>query len=151
MLVKEYRLKYIPTVSPDVSLSLIVIVTIPLHFIYVLMCVCVCPWFKLLPVLSCVCLFPSNEGHIQYMSTVIKDNRKQFRKKYGVQFLLDTIRLYYGWDPISQSSYPYVQKSHFFPPNHHCHLLCALGRTAIKRATWARTTSVPSGRLSAAS
>ncbi|KAA8579540.1 hypothetical protein FQN60_006633 [Etheostoma spectabile] len=35
-------------------------------------------------------------GHIQYMSTVIKDNRKQFRKKYGVQFLLDTIRLYYG-------------------------------------------------------
>lgn len=30
------------------------------------------------------------------MSTVIKDNRKQFRKKYGVQFLLDTIRLYYG-------------------------------------------------------
>ncbi|XP_010766061.1 neurobeachin-like protein 1, partial [Notothenia coriiceps] len=30
------------------------------------------------------------------MSTVIKDNRKLFRKKYGVQFLLDTIRLYYG-------------------------------------------------------
>ncbi|KAJ4920566.1 hypothetical protein JOQ06_022127 [Pogonophryne albipinna] len=35
-------------------------------------------------------------GHIQYMSTVIKDNRKLFRKKYGVQFLLDAIRLYYG-------------------------------------------------------
>uniref|UniRef100_A0AAY4EYE6 Neurobeachin-like protein 2 n=1 Tax=Denticeps clupeoides TaxID=299321 RepID=A0AAY4EYE6_9TELE len=35
-------------------------------------------------------------GHIQYMSTVIKDSRKQFRKKYGVQFLLDTIRLHYG-------------------------------------------------------
>uniref|UniRef100_A0A8C2BB23 Neurobeachin-like protein 2 n=1 Tax=Cyprinus carpio TaxID=7962 RepID=A0A8C2BB23_CYPCA len=34
--------------------------------------------------------------HIQYMSTVIKDSRKQFRKKYGVQFLLDTVRLYYG-------------------------------------------------------
>ncbi|GAA6072594.1 neurobeachin-like protein 1 isoform X1, partial [Tachysurus ichikawai] len=30
------------------------------------------------------------------MSTVVKDNRKQFRKKYGVQFLLDTIRLYYS-------------------------------------------------------
>uniref|UniRef100_A0A7N6A220 Neurobeachin-like protein 2 n=1 Tax=Anabas testudineus TaxID=64144 RepID=A0A7N6A220_ANATE len=40
--------------------------------------------------------FPLRIGHIQYLSTVIKDNRKQFRKKYGVQFLLDTIRLYYG-------------------------------------------------------
>uniref|UniRef100_A0AAX7VSK3 Neurobeachin-like protein 2 n=1 Tax=Astatotilapia calliptera TaxID=8154 RepID=A0AAX7VSK3_ASTCA len=35
--------------------------------------------------------FPLRIGHIQYMSTVIKDNRKQFRKKYGVQFLVDTI------------------------------------------------------------
>uniref|UniRef100_A0A8C1S6U9 Neurobeachin-like 1 n=1 Tax=Cyprinus carpio TaxID=7962 RepID=A0A8C1S6U9_CYPCA len=34
--------------------------------------------------------FPLRIGHIQYMSTVIKDSRKQFRKKYGVQFLLDT-------------------------------------------------------------
>ncbi|KAJ8389791.1 hypothetical protein AAFF_G00114970 [Aldrovandia affinis] len=40
--------------------------------------------------------FPLRIGHIQYMSTIIKDNRKQFRKRYGVQFLLDTIRLYYG-------------------------------------------------------
>uniref|UniRef100_A0A3Q3EE64 Neurobeachin-like protein 2 n=1 Tax=Labrus bergylta TaxID=56723 RepID=A0A3Q3EE64_9LABR len=40
--------------------------------------------------------FPLRIGHIQYMSTVIKDNRKQFRKKYGVQFLLDNVRLYYG-------------------------------------------------------
>ncbi|XP_028256538.1 neurobeachin-like protein 1 isoform X2 [Parambassis ranga] len=40
--------------------------------------------------------FPLRIGHIQYMSTVIKDNRKQFRKKNGVQFLLDTMRLYYG-------------------------------------------------------
>ncbi|XP_041835153.1 neurobeachin-like protein 1 isoform X2 [Melanotaenia boesemani] len=40
--------------------------------------------------------FPLRIGHIQYMSTIIKDNRKQFRKKYGVQFLLDTMRLYYG-------------------------------------------------------
>ncbi|XP_076158955.1 neurobeachin-like protein 1 [Alosa pseudoharengus] len=43
--------------------------------------------------------FPLRIGHIQYMSTVIKDSRKQFRKKYGVQFLLDTIRLYYGSNP----------------------------------------------------
>lgn len=47
-----------------------------------------------------VCLFICNAGHIQYMSTVIKDNRKQFRKKYGVQFLVDTIRLYYGYESI---------------------------------------------------
>ncbi|CAN9498147.1 unnamed protein product [Ophioblennius macclurei] len=40
--------------------------------------------------------FPLRIGHIQYMSTVIKDNRKLFRKKYGVQFLLDTMRMYYG-------------------------------------------------------
>ncbi|XP_075464697.1 neurobeachin-like protein 1 isoform X2 [Ascaphus truei] len=35
-------------------------------------------------------------GHIQYLSTIIKDSRKHFRKKYGVQFLLDTIRIYYS-------------------------------------------------------
>ncbi|MCJ8729842.1 hypothetical protein PDJAM_G00110980 [Pangasius djambal] len=40
--------------------------------------------------------FPLRIGHIQYMSTVVKDSRKQFRKKYGVQFLLDTVRLYYS-------------------------------------------------------
>ncbi|TRY98711.1 hypothetical protein DNTS_010265 [Danionella cerebrum] len=40
--------------------------------------------------------FPLRIGHIQYMSTIIKDSRKQFRKKHGVQFLLDTIRLYYS-------------------------------------------------------
>ncbi|XP_069471622.1 neurobeachin-like protein 1 isoform X2 [Ambystoma mexicanum] len=40
--------------------------------------------------------FPFRIGHIQYLSTIIKDSRKLFRKKYGVQFLLDTIRIYYG-------------------------------------------------------
>lgn len=64
-------------------------------------CVCVClsgatsDWLLLLS---------SHEGHIQYMSTVIKDNRKQFRRRSGVQFLLDTVRLYYGWDSFLQSS-----------------------------------------------
>ncbi|CAG01002.1 unnamed protein product, partial [Tetraodon nigroviridis] len=42
-------------------------------------------------------------GHIQYMSTVIKDNKKQFRKKCGVQFLLDTVRLYYGKNSNKES------------------------------------------------
>ncbi|KAM4626241.1 neurobeachin-like protein 1 [Discoglossus pictus] len=40
--------------------------------------------------------FPFRIGHIQYLSTIIKDSRKLFRKKYGVQFLLDTIRIYYS-------------------------------------------------------
>jgi hypothetical protein len=35
-------------------------------------------------------------GHVQYISTVIKDDRRYFRKKYGVQFLLDVIRQYYS-------------------------------------------------------
>ncbi|XP_056156935.1 neurobeachin-like protein 1 [Lampris incognitus] len=48
--------------------------------------------------------FPLSIGHIQYMSTVIKDNRKQFRKKYGVQFLLDTIRLYFGKNSNKESN-----------------------------------------------
>ncbi|XP_069839468.1 neurobeachin-like protein 1 isoform X4 [Dendropsophus ebraccatus] len=40
--------------------------------------------------------FPFRIGHIQYLSTIIKDSRKLFRKKYGVQFLLDTLRIYYS-------------------------------------------------------
>ncbi|XP_072337816.1 neurobeachin-like protein 1 isoform X1 [Scyliorhinus torazame] len=40
--------------------------------------------------------FPFRIGHIQYLSTIIKDNRKLFRKKYGVQFLLDVIRMCYS-------------------------------------------------------
>ncbi|XP_017689650.1 PREDICTED: neurobeachin-like protein 1 [Lepidothrix coronata] len=40
--------------------------------------------------------FPFRIGHIQYLSTIIKDSRRLFRKKYGVQFLLDTLRIYYG-------------------------------------------------------
>lgn len=35
-------------------------------------------------------------GHIQYLSTIIKDDRKLFRKKFGVQFLLDVVRKHYG-------------------------------------------------------
>ncbi|KAH9489603.1 Neurobeachin-like protein 1 [Bulinus truncatus] len=35
-------------------------------------------------------------GHIQYLNTIIKDDKKYFRKKYGVQFFLDIIRAYYS-------------------------------------------------------
>ncbi|XP_053554652.1 neurobeachin-like protein 1 isoform X2 [Bombina bombina] len=40
--------------------------------------------------------FPFRIGHTQYISTIVKDSRELFRKKYGVQFLLDTIRIYYS-------------------------------------------------------
>ncbi|KAK7507554.1 hypothetical protein BaRGS_00001489, partial [Batillaria attramentaria] len=40
--------------------------------------------------------FPVRIGHIQYLSTIIKDDRKYFRKKYGVQYFLDIIRAYYS-------------------------------------------------------
>ena len=35
-------------------------------------------------------------GHIQYLSTLIKGDRKYFRKKFGVQYLLDVIRAHYS-------------------------------------------------------
>lgn len=34
-------------------------------------------------------------GHIQYLQTLIKSDRKRYRKKYGVQFILDTIRIHF--------------------------------------------------------
>ncbi|CAI9726854.1 1 isoform X1 [Octopus vulgaris] len=40
--------------------------------------------------------FPVRIGHIQYLATIIKDDRKHFRKKYGVQYILDVIRTYYS-------------------------------------------------------
>ncbi|CAD5122682.1 DgyrCDS11092 [Dimorphilus gyrociliatus] len=40
-------------------------------------------------------------GHIQYLSTLIKDNKKFFRKRYGVEYLLDIIRVYYEKDELS--------------------------------------------------
>ncbi|NWR38628.1 NBEL2 protein, partial [Tachuris rubrigastra] len=35
-------------------------------------------------------------GHIQYLASVVKDHKQRIRKKYGVQFVLDSIRTYYG-------------------------------------------------------
>ncbi|NXH52910.1 NBEL2 protein, partial [Rhabdornis inornatus] len=35
-------------------------------------------------------------GHIQYLASVVKDHKQRIRKKYGVQFILDSIRTYYG-------------------------------------------------------
>uniref|UniRef100_A0A452VAD7 Neurobeachin like 1 n=1 Tax=Ursus maritimus TaxID=29073 RepID=A0A452VAD7_URSMA len=52
--------------------------------------------------------FPFRIGHIQYLSTIIKDSRRVFRKKYGVQFLLDTLRIYYGYDVLAPSQFDIV-------------------------------------------
>lgn len=35
-------------------------------------------------------------GHVQYLSTMIKDDRKYYRKKFGIQYFLDIIRQYYS-------------------------------------------------------
>ncbi|KPU78624.1 uncharacterized protein Dana_GF10562, isoform B [Drosophila ananassae] len=35
-------------------------------------------------------------GHVQYLSAMIKNDRKFFRRRYGVQFVLDVVRQYYS-------------------------------------------------------
>jgi hypothetical protein len=40
-------------------------------------------------------LFHVQIGHIQYLATLVKADRKYFRRKFGVQFLLDVIRAHY--------------------------------------------------------
>ncbi|XP_052812655.1 neurobeachin-like protein 1 isoform X3 [Mya arenaria] len=40
--------------------------------------------------------FPVRIGHIQYLSTIIKDDRRHFRKMFGVQYILDVIRTFYS-------------------------------------------------------
>ncbi|EFB19185.1 hypothetical protein PANDA_000627, partial [Ailuropoda melanoleuca] len=35
-------------------------------------------------------------GHIQYMSSIVREHRQKLRKKYGVQFILDALRSHYS-------------------------------------------------------
>lgn len=35
-------------------------------------------------------------GHIQYINSIIKDDRKYFRKHFGIQFILDVLRQFYA-------------------------------------------------------
>ncbi|MEQ2241254.1 Neurobeachin-like protein 2, partial [Ilyodon furcidens] len=35
-------------------------------------------------------------AHVQYLSSVINKSKQRMRRKYGVQYILDTIRTYYG-------------------------------------------------------
>ena len=41
------------------------------------------------------CEFAIRIGHIQYLSTIIKDNPEYFRRHFGTEFILDVIRTYY--------------------------------------------------------
>uniref|UniRef100_A0A670JUE8 Neurobeachin-like protein 2 n=1 Tax=Podarcis muralis TaxID=64176 RepID=A0A670JUE8_PODMU len=55
-------------------------------------------------------------GHIQYLSNVIKDHKQRIRRKYGVQYILDSIRTYYGTykeKPIATDDIKTVQTSLF--------------------------------------
>uniref|UniRef100_G3SM56 Neurobeachin-like protein 2 n=1 Tax=Loxodonta africana TaxID=9785 RepID=G3SM56_LOXAF len=35
-------------------------------------------------------------GHIQYMSSIVREHRQKLRRKYGVQFILDALRTHYS-------------------------------------------------------
>ncbi len=48
--------------------------------------------------------FPVQIGHVQYLSAIVKDDRKAFRRKFGVQFFLDVIRKHYPPPPGNNSS-----------------------------------------------
>lgn len=41
----------------------------------------------------------AHSGHIQYMSSIVREHRQKLRRKYGVQFILDALRTHYrcGW------------------------------------------------------
>jgi len=43
-------------------------------------------------------------GHIQYLHTLIKEDRRYFHKKYGVQYLLDVLRMFFRYVQLSQLS-----------------------------------------------
>lgn len=48
------------------------------------------------------CEFAIRIGHIQYLSTLIKDNPTYFSTKFGTQFILDVIRTHYIRDVPSE-------------------------------------------------
>uniref|UniRef100_A0ACB8FWE4 Uncharacterized protein n=1 Tax=Sphaerodactylus townsendi TaxID=933632 RepID=A0ACB8FWE4_9SAUR len=62
------------------------------------------------------CDFAVRLGHIQYLSNIIKDHKQRIRKKYGVQYILDSIRTYYGTykeKPVATDDIKTVQTSLF--------------------------------------
>ncbi|XP_060638681.2 neurobeachin-like protein 2 [Anolis sagrei] len=62
------------------------------------------------------CDFAVRLGHIQYLSNIIKDHKQRIRRKYGVQYILDSIRTYYGMckeKPVATDDIRTVQTSLF--------------------------------------
>ncbi|XP_040211167.1 neurobeachin-like protein 2 isoform X2 [Rana temporaria] len=43
-------------------------------------------------------------GHIQYLSSIMKDHKQRIRRKYGVQYILDSVRRHYGTQKEDQST-----------------------------------------------
>jgi len=43
-------------------------------------------------------------GHIQYICTVVKEDRRFYRRRYGVQFVLDTISQFHGASSLTSSA-----------------------------------------------
>uniref|UniRef100_A0A5F8HED5 Neurobeachin-like protein 2 n=1 Tax=Monodelphis domestica TaxID=13616 RepID=A0A5F8HED5_MONDO len=52
-------------------------------------------------------------GHIQYLSSIIKEHRQKVRKKYGVQYILDSVRAHYRERPLAEDDLRTVQTSLF--------------------------------------
>ncbi|XP_063780672.1 neurobeachin-like protein 2 isoform X2 [Pseudophryne corroboree] len=55
-------------------------------------------------------------GHIQYLSSIMKDHKQRVRRKYGVQYILDSVRRHYGMqkeDQITVDNVKTVQMSLF--------------------------------------
>ncbi|KAM5156980.1 neurobeachin-like protein 2 isoform 1-T1 [Mantella aurantiaca] len=55
-------------------------------------------------------------GHIQYLSSIMKDHKQRIRRKYGVQYILDSVRRHYGTpkeDQVTEDNVKTVQMSLF--------------------------------------
>ncbi|XP_018427338.1 PREDICTED: LOW QUALITY PROTEIN: neurobeachin-like protein 2 [Nanorana parkeri] len=55
-------------------------------------------------------------GHIQFLSSIMKDHKQRVRRKYGVQYILDSVRRHYGTqkeDQITEDNVKTVQMSLF--------------------------------------
>ncbi|XP_044151242.1 neurobeachin-like protein 2 isoform X2 [Bufo gargarizans] len=55
-------------------------------------------------------------GHIQYLSSIMKDHKQRVRRKYGVQYILDSVRRHYGMqkeEQITSDNMKTVQMSLF--------------------------------------
>ncbi|XP_068091322.1 neurobeachin-like protein 2 isoform X2 [Hyperolius riggenbachi] len=55
-------------------------------------------------------------GHIQYLSSIMKDHKQRVRRKYGVQYILDSLRRHYGTqkeDQITEDNVKTIQLSLF--------------------------------------